>query len=95
MLLLGERFTADTAIRVGMASHRVPAGGARDKSWDLARAAAMGTPAAVAATKGLLTALESGDADLKRWEKVYNEILNSTERRESVARAKKKASRKT
>jgi len=95
MLLLGERFTAATAIRVGMASHLVPAGGARDKSWDLARAAAMGTADAVAATKGLLTALESGDADLKRWEKVYNEILNSTERRESVARAKKKASRKT
>jgi len=94
MLLLGERFTAETAVRVGLASHLVPAGGARDKSWDLARAAAMGTQDAVAATKGLLTALESGDTDLKRWEKVYNEILNSTERRESVGSAKKKANRK-
>ena len=54
----------------------------------------MGTPEAVVATKGLLTALESGDADLKRWEKVYNEILNSTERREAVANAKKKNNRK-
>ncbi len=95
MLLFGERFTADTAIRVGIASHLVPAGGARDKSWDLARAAAMGTPEAVVATKGLLTALESGDADLKRWQKVYKEILDSNERRESVASAKKKASRKS
>ncbi len=94
MLLLGERFTANTAIRVGMASPLVPAGGAANKSWDLARAAAMGTQDAVAATKGLLTALESGDTDLKRWEKVYNEILNSTERREAVSNAKKKNNRK-
>ncbi len=86
--------TGSPAIRFGMASHLVPAGGAANKSWDLARAAAMGTREAVAATKGLLTALESGDTDLERWQKVYNQILDSNERRESVASAKKKADRK-
>ena len=95
MLLLGERFTAEMAIGAGLASHRVPVGGARDKAWDLARAAALGTPEAVAATKDLLVALEGEDTDLKRWEKVYKKILGSSERRESVARAKKTDATKT
>lgn len=90
MLLLGERFTAEQAVSSGLAVHRVALGGSRNKSLELARVAAQGTRDAVAATKGLLAALEGGDTDLERWNQIHEQILSSPERRESVANARKK-----
>jgi enoyl-CoA hydratase/carnithine racemase len=89
LLLAGERLTADAAFQTGVVSHVVPAGGTLDKSHELASRILQGSPEAVAATKGLLVALESGETKLKRWEKTRREILASSERQESVNRAKK------
>ncbi len=88
MLILGERFTAAEAVQAGVASHLVAEGSALEKSRELADRAAKCSRDAVAATKGLLVALEAGETDLARWEKIREQILDSPERRESVARAR-------
>jgi enoyl-CoA hydratase/carnithine racemase len=88
MLILGERFTAAEAVQVGVVSHLAAEGSALEKSRELADRAAKSSRDAVAATKGLLVALESGETDLARWQKIREQILDSPERRESVARAK-------
>jgi enoyl-CoA hydratase/carnithine racemase len=88
MLILGERFTAAEAVQAGIVSHLAAEGSALEKSRELAGRAAKCSHDAVAATKGLLVALESGETDLARWEKIREQILDSPERRESVARAR-------
>lgn len=89
MLLAGERLTAEAAFQAGVVSHVVPAGSVQDKCRELASRVLQGSCEAVAATKGLLVALESGNVKLRRWDKLRREILASSERMESVARAKK------
>lgn len=89
MFLLGERFTAGEAVEAGVVSHLVAPGSSQKKSAELAERALLGTRDAVAASKGLLVALESGETDLTRWEKIRADILASWERHEMVARAKK------
>jgi len=89
MLLLGERISATEAVGAGVVSHLVAPGSSRKKSIALAERVLLGTSNAVAASKGLLVALESGDTDLTRWEKTRLEILASPERHEMVVRAKK------
>lgn len=88
LLLLGERFTATEAVQAGVVSHLVAKGTALDESRTLANRAIDGSHDAVAATKSLLVALEDGESDLARWEKVRREILDSPQRLEAVARAK-------
>ena len=88
MLILGERFTAAEALQAGVVSHLAIEGSALEKSRELADRAAKSSRDAVAATKGLLVALESGETDLARWQKIREQILDSPERRESVARAR-------
>jgi enoyl-CoA hydratase/carnithine racemase len=88
MLILGERFTAAQAVQAGVVSHLAAEGSALEKSRELADRAAKSSRDAVAATKGLLVALEAGETDLARWEKIRREILDSPERHESVARAR-------
>jgi enoyl-CoA hydratase/carnithine racemase len=88
MLILGERFTAAEAVQAGVVSHLAVEGAALEKSRELADRAAKCSRDAVAATKGLLVALEAGETDLARWEKIREQILDSPERRESVARAR-------
>jgi enoyl-CoA hydratase/carnithine racemase len=88
MLILGERFTAAEALQAGVVSHLAAAGSALEKSRELADRAAKSSRDAVAATKGLLVALEAGETDLARWEKIRRAILDSPERRKSVARAR-------
>lgn len=88
MLILGERFTAAEAVQAGVVSHLAAAGTALEKSRELADRAAKCSRDAVAATKALLVALESGETDLARWQKIREQILDSPERRESVARAR-------
>lgn len=89
MLLTGERLTADAAFKAGVVSHVVSAGTAQAKCRELASRALHGTREAVAATKGLLVAIESGETKLENWEKLRRDILGSPERKESVARARK------
>jgi len=89
MLLLGERFTAAEAAQADVVSHLVAKSTALSESRRLAGRAIDGSRDAVVATKSLLVALEDGETNLARWEKIRREILDSPERRESVARAKK------
>jgi enoyl-CoA hydratase/carnithine racemase len=88
LLLLGERFTAKEAVQAGVVTHLAAKGAALNESRKLANRAIDGSRDAVAATKSLLAALEDGESDLTRWEKVRKEILDSPQRREAVVRAK-------
>ena len=92
LLLAGERLTAEAAFQAGVVSHVVPAGTVQDKCRELASRVLQGSSAAVAATKGLLVALESGNVKLSGWDKLRREILASSERLESVTRAKQSKS---
>ena len=88
MLLLSERFSAAEAIQAGMVSHLVEAGTALAYAKELAARSAQCTRDAIAGYKGVLVALENGETDLTRWEKLRRETLQSPERSERVARAK-------
>jgi len=88
ILLLGERLSAAQAAQAGVVSRLVDTGAALDAARKLAKRAIEGSPDAVAATKGLLVALEDSEADLSRWEIARKKILDSPERRELVSRAK-------
>jgi len=88
ILLLGERFTAADAAQAGIVSHLISPGGALEKSRELASLAEKGSHDVIAATKGMLAALEAGETDLAGWEQVRREILESPERRELVSRVK-------
>lgn len=91
ILLLGERVTADRAVAMGLVSFLSRTGGARDRAWELARRASSGDAEAIAATKGLLAALDDGETDLQSWDRIRTDILASPERLEAIARAKKLA----
>lgn len=93
LLLFGERLNAETAFRAGLVSCVVPVGCARDKAWEMARHASMGAANAVVATKELLAALDCGETELGRWDRIRVEILSSSERRKAVTRAKKRLGR--
>ncbi|MCH7820909.1 MAG: enoyl-CoA hydratase/isomerase family protein [Proteobacteria bacterium] len=89
MLLTGERLAADAAFQAGIASHVVAAGSALDKSRELASQVLAGTRDAVAATKDVLVAFESGDTNLENWQMLRGATLASPERKELVDRARK------
>ena len=89
ILLLGERFTSAEAQQAGVVSHLVDKGSVVRCSRELADTIIQGNQSVISETKRLLVALESGETDLARWEKVRKEILDSPERRESIAKVKK------
>ena len=91
ILLLGERFTSAEAQRAGIVSHLVNKGSALAQSRELSGRITEGNQNVMVATKGLLVALENGEMNLARWEKARREILDSPERRESIAKAKKQS----
>ena len=88
ILLLGERLSATEANQAGVVSHLADRGAALDVSRKLAKRAIEGNRDAVAATKGLLAALENRERDLSRWEQIRREILDSPERAQLVSRAR-------
>ncbi len=90
LLLFGEELNAESAARAGFVACVVSTGCARDRAWELARQASMGAPNAVAVTKSLLVALEGGETQLDRWNRIYADILGSPERGEAVAATKKR-----
>ena len=91
ILLLGERFTSTEGQQVGIVSHLVGNGSALQHAREFADQITEANQDVVAATKGLLVALENGETDLARWEKARREILDSPERRESIAKVKKQS----
>ena len=90
MLLLSERFTAKEAFQAGIVSHLIEDGSALEFSKKLAARVVQCTRDAIAGYKGVLVAIEDGETNLAEWEKLRRETLESTERRERVARAKEK-----
>ena len=90
LLALGERFDAAAALQAGLVTHLVDEQDASPKIAELVRQAATNVPRAVADTKGLLNALYGGQYDPAHWQAVRKEILTSAERREAIARAKRK-----
>ena len=89
LLLVGERFAAKAAFEAGVVSHLADAGNAKGKAHELAAGILQGTPDAVAATKGLLLALESDEVNLENWQALRREILDSPARQAAVARVKR------
>jgi enoyl-CoA hydratase/carnithine racemase len=87
LLVLGERFDAEEALRAGIVSSVVPKDGSYEAAMAIARRAADNVPAAVAATKGLLNAADGDDGEARRWDSLREKLLSSLERREAVARA--------
>ena len=89
MLLLSERFSAAEALQAGVVSHLVEDGSALEYSKELAARSAECTPDAIAGYKGVMVAIEDGESNLDEWEKVRRQTLESAERAERVADAKK------
>ncbi|WP_162846105.1 enoyl-CoA hydratase/isomerase family protein [Seongchinamella sediminis] len=90
LLVLGERFLAEEAARVGLLSYPIANGGSREAAVAIARAGAGNVPLAVAASKGLLNALQDGSYDPESWNEKRRNILESPERRAAVESAKKR-----
>lgn len=88
LLLLGERWNAQTALQSGMVGWVVPNGSAYEKALEIICKVA-DAPKALAATKSLLLALANGEQNLSDWNKIRNEILASPERKKAVSEAKK------
>jgi enoyl-CoA hydratase/carnithine racemase len=91
ILLLGERFTAAQAQQAGIVTQLVDKVSALKRSRELAAEITGANQSVVAATKGLLIALDSGETDLSGWQKIRKQILDSPERRESIAKIKKQS----
>ncbi len=88
LLLLGERLDAAASQAAGLSSAMVASGDAAAAAHRLVRRAAGGRSPAVAATKGVLAAIEDGSYHANHWQAVRREILASPERRAAVAAAK-------
>lgn len=89
ILVLGERFDAREALQAGIVS-RVVEGASYDAALLAARSAAGNNPQAVAATKGLLNAMDGAGFDPGEWEEKRRELLSSPERRDAVASERKR-----
>lgn len=90
LLVLGQRFDAEAALRVGIVSQLVGLAESLETAMAIGRDAAGNDPAAVTATKGLLEALDGkdGDGEPGRWEKARRDLLSSPQRRKVIAEAK-------
>ncbi len=88
LLVIGERLGAEEALAAGLVSRLVAAGQAAQAAAGLAHHAANNGAHAMAASKALIAALDTGDLDLAHWDRVRAASLSSPERRQAVARAK-------
>lgn len=87
LLLLGERFADEDALRAGLVSHLVPRGEAVKRAVDLLAGITADELDATAATKGLLTDLETSTYDAARWKDRRRALLAAPARAAAVARA--------
>lgn len=90
LLLLGERFDAQEALAAGLLSYALTDGSSVDTATGIARRAEDNLGAAVAATKELFNALESGDFDATAWEEKRRQILDPPGRAAAITAARKK-----
>ena len=87
LLLLGERFDAAEAREAGLFSTVVPDGTARERAVELLSVLAPEHLAALAATRELLTVLESGNYNDAAWQQWRRDLLDSPARARSVRQA--------
>lgn len=89
LLLLGERIPDHDALRAGLVSHVVPRGEAVERALALLADLAADELDAVAATKALLTALETSTYDPTHWAARRRELLDAPARAAAVRRARR------
>jgi enoyl-CoA hydratase/carnithine racemase len=92
LLLLGERLDAEAALEAGLVSYVVPRGESVKRANDLLSGTAPEHLQAVAATKALLAAQESGNADPVHWAERRRRLLDSPTRKAAVDRAHRRHS---
>ena len=87
LLLLGERFADEEALQAGLVSHVVPRGEAVERAVEMLAGVSADELDAIAATKGLLTALETSTYDPMQWEDRRRALLDAPARAAVIARA--------
>lgn len=90
LLVMGERFEAAEAARIGLVSYAPVAGDVNEQALQLLRTAADNDAFAVAGSKQLLRALYQGNYDPDYWESVRLQTLSTPQRRAAVENAKKR-----
>ena len=90
LLLLGERFDDHTALQARLVSVVVPRGDALKRAVELLETTSPADVPAVAATKALLHAQETGDYDVAAWQERRLALLGSPARRAAVERAQRR-----
>jgi enoyl-CoA hydratase/carnithine racemase len=89
LLLLGERWNAETALQAGLVGFIVPEGCAYEKALEIIKKTPK-SPKVLSATKSMLLAIENGEKNLSKWKEIRQEILCSQEREYAVIKAKKR-----
>ena len=95
LLLLGERFPDEEALRAGLVSHVVPRGEAVQRAVDLLANITVAELDAIAATKGLLNALERRTYDPAQWAARRRQLLDAPARAAAMHRAKRTHTKNT
>jgi len=88
LLVTGERFDAETALRIGIVSCIVEESESHATALAYSRQAASNSRSAVTDTKNLLNALDTGTYDTAFWEQQRRLHLSSAERHAAVTEAK-------
>ena len=90
LLVSGECFDAADAIKAGLVTHLVERHNTGTVAVKIPRQTGTDTGQASASTRALLEALYHDQYDPVYWRAVRRDILTSPERRDAIARAKKK-----
>lgn len=90
LLLLGERFDAASAERLGLVDEVVGTGQALQWAVDVLGGLPAAAADALAATKGLLNALDDPGADLRQWQVTRLELLVSPGRHQLLSAAQQR-----
>jgi enoyl-CoA hydratase len=84
LVLLGERFDAREAFTCGLVTHLAPRGDAAKRAVELLDAVTSSELDAIAATKGFLRAVATGDDAASTWQDRRRELLDSPARRAAI-----------
>jgi enoyl-CoA hydratase len=90
LLLLGERFDDQAALRAGLVTHLAPRGDAVQRAFELLATTNPVDVPAIAATKALLLAQIAGDYDAAAWQDRRLALLGAPARRNAVESAKRR-----
>ncbi len=88
LLVVGEKFSARAALQAGLVGEVVAAGGLDARAAEIAENCALSDPIAAALTRKLLHELETGTADMAKWQARYTALLSSKDRKAAVAALK-------